>query len=833
MHGFDDDAINVSTLDFPFDDASEPQTNSGKKSLRKQYALQILDIPQQDLPVPASYDCLHCQPIEKLALLPNPVRREGQYSHSHQLCWQVMLWCKVSGLSFDNYWSWCRQKDPVATRYKKYFDAWSAAEKYDVQPGFLDVLLERYYPRVYVSPATQRLEEQFNIRNTKYAKVSKRPFVQAVDISPPETPAGKRQRLEDRQVASTSVEPPATNDVRRYYAPKKAGKVHKFSILNPPMGRNKTGAVIDYIARYGQGWRVGWLAPRITLAENTLSRLQAAGLKVVNYKELTKEQLKQGAMDSADFVICSIQSLHHTSKPFDLVVLDESETIFSSFRGNADTYWHVDKFGFVQSNLDKNWHTLLSHMETPRKVILMDAFTTDLTTNFVRGIIRQHDAHVGDNYEVIDSPEPATPRKFMEVTGFNDWLLAIINAAKKGEKLYIFTPYKAGKKGVDMIVKSLVEQMGWEEGRHIIGYFAEKEKEKKSLSQVGSVWGDPEFRCVVTNGCISVGVNFNTPNVFDRIFAYYAPFTQVRDCLQAVFRIRHPKSDTMILCREATRTFGFSRDPRVRHPDCSIYQQLQKDLQIESEANDNTKNWETFNLFCKIANITLVPATPDMVDSTNKEYLESLAKKCDLVFCWDQIADLSPDDAKAAQLRVYNGQGTVDDRLQLDKFFFRRKFIPSASETPEGNSALGDMWNTKQDFVDRVVQLWTEGDDNFINQILKQNKVSLGDSLPERMRHSLSLDAIKARYHFDRRIQNTQTGVISQIFNAHFGMQVYHWKKRKREDGKLLYEYVTSDLYMRLCKDCILYSVNSPINQPKEEDGVEPINILDIMDSLV
>ncbi|KAJ3270609.1 hypothetical protein HK104_004890 [Borealophlyctis nickersoniae] len=580
----------------------------------------------------------------------------------------------------------------------------------------------------------------------------------------------------------------------RYFkkTPRPAGRSIKFSILASPMGCNKTGAAVDLITAHGRDWRVLWLTPQITLSENTMWRLKSAGLNADNYKRFSKAQKEEGGLDSCQFLICSINSLHYTTKPFDLIVIDEPETVFASFSGNAVTH---------KDNLRKNWNVLLGHVQTAHKVLLLDAFTTNLSINFVKGVIRQQTDHLGNHYEVVTAREPASPRQFVETEEFDGWMSHIMQSAERGEKMYIYTPYKNGETGVAAISKTLQKLMGWEDNKHIFSYYADKEVEKKLLCDAEKLWGNPECHCVVTNGTISAGVNFNAVGVFDRIYGFYAPFIPVGDFLQALYRVRHPKSTKMILYREKTRTFGFERKP-VNHPDCQIYRQLQNDLQMELDSNDNTKNWETFNMMCSIANIIIYLIRLEMSHVDNQQYLEHYVTMCELEFSWDKIKDIDSDTARDLQVKTYNTTVTLDDRLQLEKFFFKTKFSPSAPE-----DKMAEVWSKKKDFIDKVLELkgrWEISQQKATNsdlvvQIFKDNNLQPGDKFPSRMVKNLSLEHIREKFHFDRPIKNSQSGVVAQMLNAFFGMRVYYCKEtRKMENGKRHYEYGTSKSYMDL-----------------------------------
>ncbi|KAJ3286116.1 hypothetical protein HK104_009175 [Borealophlyctis nickersoniae] len=358
LHDFDDDAINIDTIDFGYEE-EEVIVKEGKK---QSLTLDILSIPQHDLPIPHNFDWLTATPTDKLAILPN-LKRGERGCHDHDICWQVMTWCKIVGIKFEDFWAWNRRKDPSIPRYKRYLSAWQGKE-YKISSKLIDGKLEPYFPTIRVSPSTQRLREQFDLDNITTVEGQ---FLNKMHIAKgkPGQPTTDKSQLKGIIV---------TDNQKRI----------KHSILAGPMGSNKTGATIDFIVdNFKPGQRVLWLTPRITLSNNTRYRLMAKkigvvksrntvtgqekqkdktsfSLQVLNYRDFTRREKEMGCLDKGDFVICSIQSLHYLNKEFDYVVIDEIETVLNTFSGDACTH---------RQNLSSNWEMFITLFEGARKVI--------------------------------------------------------------------------------------------------------------------------------------------------------------------------------------------------------------------------------------------------------------------------------------------------------------------------------------------------------------------------------------------------------------------------------------------------------------------------------
>ncbi|KAJ3272555.1 hypothetical protein HK104_004450 [Borealophlyctis nickersoniae] len=464
------------------------EKNDDLTTQERELLIDVLAIPQQNLVVPGDFDLMTATPLDKLTKLPNPPK----FSHGwpgHDIIWQVMRWCKQVGITFEQFWSWNRGKNNSVERYKRYLRLWENC-KYPVSHKAMDILLERIYPNIRETQATKRLREQFDVPVHKTVEGQ---FLSADDIS----------------------------------------EKTKFTLLKPSMGGNKTGSTVSYLVKNAEGSSVLWIAPRITLAQNTLQRLKEEGMHFVNYKDFSRKQKLAGELNKQNYLICSIQSLHYLDKNFDYIVADEWDTIASTFAKDCKT--HGD-------NLIRNWTIWVNQLQKAKKVIIMDALTTKLTTKFLDAICRHAPPppdillgnmvikkkkveHRSSLYEIVDTTLRPPPRTFMEYNCFNSWLWNIFDELGQGKKLYMFTPFRSGKKGVEYITKAIMEHFGWNEGTEVLSYYAEKKEEKKKLAEVEEVWAKDCVRCIVTNGTISVGVDFNKPDVFDRIHAFYTPQT--------------------------------------------------------------------------------------------------------------------------------------------------------------------------------------------------------------------------------------------------------------------------------------------------------------------
>ncbi|KAI8590413.1 hypothetical protein BDZ88DRAFT_438439 [Geranomyces variabilis] len=689
----------------PFD-VEDPSVKAKKKDAQPlpiDTQIDILSIPQQNLEVPLTFDVATALPIDYLAKLPNPAKGSPGWL-DHALIWKVMCWAKQAGITYEQFWQWNRQKNETAARYIKWKKDWDACN-YNIAHRTILAMLQRTYPNITETQVTKRFREQFKIPGIKMIDAD---FLQAEHIS--------------------------------------HWSIAKFTVLLAPMGRNKTGSVVDWLIDMcaTQGLSVLWIAPRITLAQNTLQRLRDNGLYFANYKDFTKVQKQNGDLGKCNYLICSIQSLHYLDRNYNVIIADEWDTIASTF--SKDCMTHQNRY---VSNLAANWAIWMSQLNKAKKVIILDAFSTKLTWNFVEHFCQQancdsltaktvylgtmpltvtkHKKKEQHVYEFVNLDRKPTQRQFIESKSFKGWIWEIIKAVREGKKIYVFTPYRQGDKGVETIAEMICKEMDWQEGVEIMWYHSLKDQEKRKLADVETLWANERLRCVVTNGAISVGVNFNLPDVFDQIFAFYCP------------------------------VIGAVSSAQTGKPSHAII--LKQNLLIEEHANGNFKDWETFNLFCELANVLLLPETINQILQENKRYLDELEGSVKCKFSWDLIEAIDrniPDEGRAAWQN--------EDILRV--LWDEARQLPSKLKTLNANP------------------------EHLISQLLVENQVVLNDAFerfPEKMQTTIPLKDIQAQFHFHNPPNDYRTQLCARMLEAYFekkGISKRKCREENEEDTK-------------------------------------------------
>ena len=101
----------------------------------------------------------------------------------------------------------------------------------------------------------------------------------------------------------------------------------------------------------------------------------------------------------------------------------------------------------------------------------------------------------------------------------------------------------ASKSYKDIIIADLTKVLGFRQGIQILSYDRDTSDEDiNKLGNVKDVWGKDEVRIVIYTTKITVGINFDTRNIFDSIYIYGSVYCPIaRDLMQAHFRVRNIK----------------------------------------------------------------------------------------------------------------------------------------------------------------------------------------------------------------------------------------------------------------------------------------------------
>jgi hypothetical protein len=307
----------------------------------------------------------------------------------------------------------------------------------------------------------------------------------------------------------------------------------KFLLFNVGMGGGKTYQTIEYL-RNCQNFI--WICPNKALSYNTETRLEQAGVDASHYLAFTTEQKKNGMFDdeSVKKLIIVLNSLHYCTKNnYDVVVIDEIETLLDKFLGD-----------FIE-NKAEIWGNFTRILQNAKKVILLDAFITTKTINFIQRLSPIDPINRFDDFVIFKRIKEPTTRTIKYVTTKEIMVDDIIRKVKNGNKVFIFYPHKT-QSSREISMETLFNMITKETGQKGVFYHADVgEKRKKGLKNVNKEWSDYKF--IITNSVITCGINYEKED-FDYKYIFTASFNTPRDIIQVSYRARFLSTGIINVC---------------------------------------------------------------------------------------------------------------------------------------------------------------------------------------------------------------------------------------------------------------------------------------------
>lgn len=726
--------------------------NTIKRSIEynASYKIDLLDINKNDIKhnLADDFDINNSYAETKLKAIPL-YDKLNENTLKHDVIWKIMIWCKNENLSFNVFWDWCKQKDASQSRMNRYLDYWESAEKYMISEKFINTILYKFYPFLEEN-RTKRMYRTMNTIQPTHYIASK--WLSKADIN---------------------------NDV-------------KISYLSIKMGGNKTGSVIDYINEYYKDLRVLFISPRIALSNDIMGRMKESHLEFANYKDIKNKSDLQYFTK----LICSINSIHYLADAvnYDLVIVDEIETIWPSFKGEARTHG---------KNVNANWNTFMNILTNSKKVIVMDALMSRKTLQVI--------GQPKDNYEIITLEEEQESRDYIKYRPREEdlWFNKIRTSLVNGEKIIIFMPYKMvntnSKRhhlaGVNELVKWLCNELNLTENEDIIGYYAEAKENKEALTKIQEIWG--RAKCIVANTCIAVGNNYSGDD-FDKIFAYFSNWVETRDFIQFLYRVRNPKEKTMhIYYEKQITTFdNFCRHKIVLED--TGFNKLKSGFIIE----DKTSPKDKLDVLMKKCNINL--------QNTNPEKIPNIKLSNEFVIKYSDILDIDENTYKLLTSNIEMGFGSLMERLQFDKYKQKKKFVDI---TPKG--ILEIMWEYGEEIINKLADLTDSN--NIINRLFDELSYSSFYDFIEnytdeqistlKVPKTITNDMIKMNFNLKNEITNRGVELVARIINGYFNKRVMYANRigkiyqritLKNEKRIILYEF--DDLFKELIECYKQYS---------------------------
>jgi len=572
---------------------------------------------------------------------------------SYDLTYKMMIYSINNGLTFDDWWSWKKSKSEKDI--KKYKYEWDNTIKnhsdYIFTKNTMLKLLNLIYP------------ELINVENELDLITNQ--FIKSLEI---------QQQLIDRiEKDHFLVE-------------------NKALIFNIGMGGGKTTMCVDYLKRSKNSFV--WIAPRQALVMNTYQRFIQNEMDVVNYldcgssRAIKSKKINQGR----NLILCgeSLNYLEDTKK-FDVIVIDEIESVLNTWDSETHT-----------KNIVSNFKNFCDLLVNSKKIILLDAFTTTKTTNFLKSLKIDDIVIYGSSY----TPKEKT---LIYNDDYEQTIKKICNDLDEKKKLYVFHAYKSGTTkhySIEQLALKISTECKIIRPKILIYYGDMDDNKKKTLYDVNKEWA--KYDLILTTTSITVGVNFEGDN-FDKVYLLVAGcVNNVRDVIQTSMRIRKTKEDIIEMFFFNKMNKILLKRPLYYQENNLIYNKLIDDVFLEKQSDFI----DVFCRFCKLTNYNygelLNIVEKKRINKFNNEMFDSK-----ILIPYDGIESIQNEkELKLLESKVWNYEATMKDKFTIKKYFFDSKFWDLSHDEKEF------IWDNRQE------QYFENKDSFIITKILQENNIN-------------------------------------------------------------------------------------------------------------
>jgi hypothetical protein len=672
--------------------------------------------------LPDGFNLLTASPKEILKLIPLNKSINFDHTYTHR----VARYCYHNGLTIEDFLSWYSRKSICKMNHNKWVNIhWPKLVNFPDSINQIKSILYKYYPYLLNEEAYNLFVKQFNL-DISNVKIINNLCLELFEIE------------------------------------------KKFILMNIQMGKGKTHISLEYLKDKNDFL---WITPNIALGENTIYRLNENKVECDFYIDFKNIKTKK-IYESNKLVIClnSLYKLSKRSIGYKIVIIDEIETLLIKWFNNST----------LKEYKLECWNQFLRLLRSADKVIFLDAFTSKLTTNFIKNLGFKND------YIIYQMPIIESNRNVKIVNKLSNWFNKIIELLKDNKKVFIFYPYKSGQvfrkiPAMEDFKKILIK----ETNKSGVCYNADSDDIiLKELKNINKSWGEHDF--VITNTKITVGINYEL-NDFDTVFLSIADFNLARDITQVSYRCRNIQSSNINVCfiNKKNNNKCFVQDNDIKF--CNIYSELVKDILIERFSPLQ----ETFYYFCKMANYNLCVSD----DKLNKEisaYFINLYNTNNSVYTFDTILDISGEDILKIQDKIILSESTLDDKIRLLKYYYIKMFNPTKDKI-----LLAQGFDSKFIYFFEVLKDLKLDENNIFKKIKDYNKweyiLPFDNELNNVKLSNELIEEIFKKFHFKNLTKkSSKKEIIKNIYNTYFNKKIV--LSRKLDDNKHYENYISDDV---------------------------------------
>lgn len=433
---------------------------------------------------------------------------------------------------------------------------------------------------------------------------------------------------------------------------------------------------------------------------------------------------------------------------YDIVVIDEIESVFNSFR--SDTTHGKGLF------YDKNYHRYEEIIKDAEKVFFMDAYLHHRTIEYIKilepqasiNLIQTDDDKIGkviNNHQsfyswynnimtdINDGKKLYIFYPFktgkgsiqkLSIDGLKQRLLNNCNAPdlekiqknydnqieeirkrcrakadkansqnEKTREVYFNKLFSAASAKVQKYTPPPFTGKGIKDEEILVYHGDMSDKEKQKLQKVNDVW--KKARVIITNSCISVGVNYEYDD-FDKVYLSYGDILNPRDVIQSSFRIRKTKEDIIEfyrfpnLFKILAKKKGIMFEPTpINKPKLEVNTEAFKFMRNFLMEEYNAKGHETLKKFFNetgyIINNKWIGGDSDPIHYKAFDGEGTLG-----VWEWKNIKNITKQEKETKESKIFDNTATIDDKLEVRKWYNDVAFKKLYEWNEEENTWVGD-----------------------------------------------------------------------------------------------------------------------------------------------
>jgi hypothetical protein len=359
---------------------------------------------------------------------------------------------------------------------------------------------------------------------------------------------------------------------------------------------------------------------------------------------------------------------------------------------------------------------------------------------------------------------------------------------------------------MESLYNILVEQTG----KDGIYYNADiDEPIKKGLRNVNIPWKDKSF--IITNSVITCGVNYDDIEFsFDTEFIMVSSFSVARDIIQVSYRPRKLNTNIINITYVGSMHPITSWETDDTYINCPIYTQMIESILIEKKSPIR----QSIELFCNKAHYAQQTDTNILSSSLEIEIQKMLQ---DHKASSKKIPDIDFSYEGPLRDKIFKGTATMLDKLMLQKYFFKKRFIN------KDDSMIDDLWDLKLvTFVEQHRKHIKLGEKSIFRKIQIINGLeSIFDlSSPKSIQiRKLNLttelrDQIFTEFKFKNLHKaSSAISIIFKIYNTFFGTPIIHKEHRTKNNVEYWYDDMFESYDEYLMGNCIGYPTEVEIEQ--------------------